>query len=197
MILGTSNGGDSWTVQNSSDCFFRSLFFTDKNHGWAVGFLSDSYDGILYKTDDGGSNWQAQDTTGEDLHDIYFTDADTGYICGGGSPDKSLILKTTNGGITSMREHLDQVKQFKLSSNYPNPFNPSTTISWQLAVSSEVELSIYNILGKKVVSLITERQQAGTHQIEWDATGFASVVYYYRLITGAGFVQTKKLILLK
>ena len=99
VILGTSNGGDSWTLQNSSDCFFRSLYFTDKNNGWAVGFLSDSYDGIMYRTEDGGHSWQAQDTTDEELIDIYFVDADSGFICGGTSSD-AFILKTTDRGST-------------------------------------------------------------------------------------------------
>jgi hypothetical protein len=86
---------------------------------------------------------------------------------------------------------------FSLKQNYPNPFNPRTVISWQLPVRSEVELTIYNILGETVTTLVSEKQAAGYHQVEWDATGFSSGVYYYRLRTDAGFVQTKKLLLLK
>jgi polyhydroxybutyrate depolymerase len=86
---------------------------------------------------------------------------------------------------------------FSLSQNYPNPFNPTTTINYKLPITNYVELSIYNLLGQKVATLINERQNAGSHQVEWDASAFASGVYYYRLITDAGFVQTKKLILLK
>jgi hypothetical protein len=86
---------------------------------------------------------------------------------------------------------------FALKQNFPNPFNPSTIISWQLPVSSEVELSIFNLLGQKVVMLFSERQPAGYYQVKWDATGFASGVYYYQLRTDAGFIQTKKLVLLR
>jgi hypothetical protein len=60
-----------------------------------------------------------------------------------------------------------------------------------------VELSIYNLLGQKVASLVNEKQNTGYYQVEWDASGFASGVYYYRLSTGSGFAQTKKLVLLK
>jgi predicted GH43/DUF377 family glycosyl hydrolase len=84
-----------------------------------------------------------------------------------------------------------------LSQNYPNPFNPSTIINYELRISRDVELSVYNLLGQKVATLINGRQQAGFYQVEWDASGFASGVYYYRLNTDGGFVQTKKLILLR
>ena len=94
-------------------------------------------------------------------------------------------------------EKLALPKKFALGQNYPNPFNPTTLITYQLPKSSEVELNIYNVLGQKVITLVTRRQKAGYHQVEWDASGFASGVYYYRLQTDAGFVQSKKLILLK
>jgi hypothetical protein len=83
-----------------------------------------------------------------------------------------------------------------LYQKYPNPFNPKTVISWQLAVSSAVDLSVYNILGQKVATLVNRKQKAGFYTKEWDASGMASGVYYYRLVAGE-FVSTKKLVLLK
>jgi len=85
---------------------------------------------------------------------------------------------------------------FRLFQNYPNPFNPVTTISYQLPVTSSVDLSIYNLLGQKVATLVDKRQQAGIHQVEWDATVFSSGVYYYRIEAG-NFVETRKMIYLK
>jgi hypothetical protein len=64
-------------------------------------------------------------------------------------------------------------------------------------MTNEVELGIYNVLGQKIVTLVKERQEGGYHQVEWDASTFASGVYYYRLSTKSGFVQTKKLVLLR
>jgi hypothetical protein len=60
-----------------------------------------------------------------------------------------------------------------------------------------VDLTIYNLLGQKVVTLVSEKQPAGKYQVKWDASDFASGVYYYRLSTISGFVQSKKLVLLK
>ena len=106
-------------------------------------------------------------------------------------------------------ETLSIVKEFKLYQNYPNPFNPRTIISYQVGATCvspvQVDLSIYNILGQKVCTLVSEKQKAGRYQVEWDAAGFASGIYYYRLTidkdpsagSGQGFVQTRKLVLLK
>jgi hypothetical protein len=88
-------------------------------------------------------------------------------------------------------------KEFTLHQNYPNPFNAKTVIRWQLAVGSDVDLSIFNLLGQKVATLVEKRQNAGTYQVEWDASGFASGVYLYRIKTDIGYIETKKLILLK
>jgi len=86
---------------------------------------------------------------------------------------------------------------FILFQNYPNPFNPTTMINYQLALTSDVELSIFNIIGQKVAVLVSEKQSAGSYQVEWDASAFSSGVYYYRLSTNSGFVQIKKCILLR
>ncbi|MEE9168909.1 MAG: T9SS type A sorting domain-containing protein, partial [bacterium] len=85
---------------------------------------------------------------------------------------------------------------FVLEQNYPNPFNAVTVIRYQLPISSFVELSIYNINGKKVATLFKNQQPAGNHYYEWNENNLASGVYVYRLAAG-GFVHMKKLILLK
>jgi hypothetical protein len=85
---------------------------------------------------------------------------------------------------------------YSLKQNYPNPFNPVTMITYQLPMINDVDLSIYNILGQKVATLVNERQQAGRYRVEWDASGFASGVYYYRLEAGE-FVDIRKMILLR
>jgi len=87
--------------------------------------------------------------------------------------------------------------EFALYQNYPNPFNPVTTIKYNLTKPGNVDLSIYNILGQIVATLISENQSAGIHKVEWDASGIASGLYFYRLQTEQGFGQTKKLILIR
>ncbi len=92
-------------------------------------------------------------------------------------------------------------EKFLLFQNYPNPFNPKTVVSYQLAVGSNVELSIYNLLGQKIRTLVKTEQPAGTYQVEWEGVNdagqpAASGVYLYRLFAG-DLVQTRKMILLR
>jgi hypothetical protein len=87
--------------------------------------------------------------------------------------------------------------KFALSQNYPNPFNPVTSIEYQVPSISDVELSIYNILGQKMATLVNKKQPAGSYQIEWDASSYSSGIYLYILKTSSGFHETKKLVLLR
>lgn len=114
-----------------------------------------------------------------------------------GLPGNGIGLSTSDTTTAIENKTVYIPSKLILYQNYPNPFNPKTTISYQLPVSSSVEISIYNILGQKVATLVNKKQPAGVYTIEWDATGFASGVYFYRLETVEGFVQTKKLVVLK
>jgi len=86
--------------------------------------------------------------------------------------------------------------KFSLSQNYPNPFNPSTMITYQLPKTSDVEISIYNLLGQKIATLLDSRQNAGKYQVEWDASSFASGIYYYKIQAGE-FQDVKKMVVIK
>ena len=85
--------------------------------------------------------------------------------------------------------------QFMLFNNYPNPFNPTTNISYQLPNPGKVELSIYNMLGELVEKLVNEYQEAGFHKVVWDASGIGSGVYFYRLSIGNSSSVRKAIIL--
>lgn len=87
---------------------------------------------------------------------------------------------------------------FQLFTNYPNPFNPSTVISWQLSVGSFVTLKIYDVLGTEIATLVNEEQQAGQHNYELGMRNYelSGGVYYYTLKAG-NFVETKGMIYLK
>jgi hypothetical protein len=86
--------------------------------------------------------------------------------------------------------------EYSLEANYPNPFNPSTVISWQLGVSSPVKLTVYDIRGQKIATLVNEIQPAGNHSVNFDAHNLAGGLYFYQLSTG-DFTQTRKMLLVK
>lgn len=90
----------------------------------------------------------------------------------------------------------EQVTEFKLDQNYPNPFNPSTTISYSVAENADVTLNVFNMLGKKVATLVNSTQSEGSYTVTWDASNVASGIYIYRLQAG-NKVFTRKMNLIK
>jgi hypothetical protein len=106
------------------------------------------------------------------------------------------IVNGRQYGTVSAQEN-ELVPEFiRLFQNYPNPFNPSTRIEYQLPRKEFVTLKVYDVLGREVAVLVNEVQSPGTHSVEFSATGLASGVYFYRLESG-GFVETKRLVLLR
>ncbi len=117
-----------------------------------------------------------------------------------------LAREDTVLNITSVRnpDPVSLPAEFSMSQNFPNPFNPSTTITFeipQLYANSNVNLSIYNLRGQKIRSLVTANMAAGIHAIQWDGTNdigqnVASGLYLFRLTAG-DFAETNKMLLLK
>jgi hypothetical protein len=87
-------------------------------------------------------------------------------------------------------------ENYSLLQNYPNPFNPSTVISYQLPVSGNVTLKVYDVLGKEVATLVDEYNQAGSYEVEFNAAELSTGIYFYELQTG-NFNKTMKMILVK
>lgn len=120
----------------------------------------------------------------------------------GDSTQGKIYIYRGGTAITSVDDDpLNIARQFTLEQNYPNPFNPSTTISYKLPIESNISITIFNLLGQQVRTLLSARQPAGEYQIAWDGydgsgKAVSSGVYLYRLQTGK-FIETKKMTLLK
>jgi hypothetical protein len=97
-------------------------------------------------------------------------------------------------GLTSVRD-LAPV-EFALLQNFPNPFNPTTTIQFSIVNPKFTIVKVYDILGREVATLVNGRKEPGTYQVTFDARGLASGVYLYRLTAGS-YVDVKKLIVMK
>ena len=125
-------------------------------------------------------------------------------------PYDTLAFGRANYFVTDLDDENDEVipVEFKLYQNYPNPFNPSTKIKYTIPVEvnghwsmergieGDVKLIIYDILGREIETLVNEEQAAGTYEVNWNAAGFPSGVYFYRLQTGS-FSEVKKMVLAK
>ncbi len=110
-------------------------------------------------------------------------------IAAGLVPDHNILYKNGMSGFNSVTE-------YSLSSNFPNPFNPSTLITYALPQSGLVTLKVYDILGNEVATLANEVKSEGIHSVNFNASGLSSGVYLYKIQAGS-FIQTKKMTLMK
>ncbi|MFQ3598315.1 MAG: S8 family serine peptidase [Chloroherpetonaceae bacterium] len=150
----------------------------------------------ILKSTDGGNTWtpEAIPSIITSLNFLIFANERHGWACGANGMIVKYQPATTSsvgGGTIS-----EKPSAFKLMQNYPNPFNPATTITYQLAAFSDVKLEVFDVLGRKVATLVNARQTAGAHSVNFNASAFASGVYFYRLQAGS-FVETKKMMLVK
>ncbi len=99
-------------------------------------------------------------------------------------------------GVMSVDDEQSFPKQFTLEQNYPNPFNPATTINYTIPVSNQVTITIKDILGKEIATIVNERKSAGSYSAKFVASDLAAGIYFYTLHAGE-FQQTKKLIVIK
>jgi photosystem II stability/assembly factor-like uncharacterized protein len=202
FVLKSTNGGESWdSLSVTSSGYLLYLSFVNVSTGWVCGF-----DGVIMHTTDGGTSWERQ-TIGQPsawLQCIQFVNSATGWVTG--SPS---IFKTITGGVIGIIPISGQVpKVYSLSQNYPNPFNPATTIRFSLPLPSPangginsggaqaVRITIFNLLGERIATIVNEPLKSGTYEVTWDATSFSSGTYFYRLQAGE-FVDAKKMILIK
>src|SRR4030095_11111508 len=157
-----------------------------------------SINSIMYKTTNGGNTWfPTECINASPSYRIYFINNNTGFAVG----NSGQIIKTTTGsgapiGINPVFSEIP--KSFSLYQNYPNPFNPSTRIRFEISVEthSNASLRVYDILGREVTTLVSEQLKPGTYEIEWNASGNPSGVYFYKFQVGV-YSTTKKMVLVK
>ncbi|MCH8875006.1 T9SS type A sorting domain-containing protein [candidate division KSB1 bacterium] len=107
------------------------------------------------------------------------------------------LIKTFPTSVDDNNElNNSAVKNYSLFQNYPNPFNPITTITYQIPRSGNVSLKVYDVRGRLIEILVNEKQDAGVHKIEWDASDLSSGVYFYT-ISADDFRSVRKSLLLK
>lgn len=150
--------------------------------------------GGIFRTTDNGISWQAVNGGLTSLWVLSLAADSNGYLYAG----------TNGGGIFRSKFSTTEVKpakdgipgDFVLEQNYPNPFNPSTTIRYTLPKSSYVTLTIYDILGRELNTLVNAHQEAGYKSVQFNENDLPSGIYFYRLQAGT-FTDTKKLLLIR
>jgi hypothetical protein len=149
--------------------------------------------GIVYHTTNGGTTW---------TREVVATNPYWGYAITGSGGNvwiagyEGRILKKQ--GPTGVKEDQTNASPFgfQLAQNFPNPFNPTTTIQFHIPLSSFATLKVYNLLGQEVATLVHEEMESGTYSVSWNAASYSSGLYFYKLQAGE-FAETKRMILLK
>jgi subtilisin family serine protease/photosystem II stability/assembly factor-like uncharacterized protein len=197
-IMISSNGGATWTaVASPTTNAINGVFFAaGTSYAWVADIASP------YRSITNGTSWSTQSLypfTGSIQH-ISFSDTLHGWAV-----TSSGEILAYNPLITGVKERSPGTlpRLFTLSQNYPNPFNPATTIRYDLPIASEVQLRIYDVLGRVVTTLVDGQQSPGTHVVPFDASHLASGVYFYRISASSTngsnrqFSASRKLVLLK
>jgi hypothetical protein len=113
------------------------------------------------------------------------------------SASNFIILTADQSQVTEVKENTNTiVNNFTLEQNFPNPFNPSTKITFTLNNSSNVKLNIYNAVGQLITTLVNSNLEAGSHSVKFDATSLSSGTYFYQL-EAKGISLVKRMVLLK
>lgn len=194
-FLHTSDGGNSWQQILDKECIY-DYHFCSKDTCWV--FTAHLHPNIFYTTNSGNS-WKSL-ANGVYISSIHFLDSKTatGIING-------RIVYTTDGWLTyntldSLTSGIANTREkqtcYKLEQNFPNPFNPVTTIRYSIPVAGRVQIIVFDLLGREISLLVNEVKPAGSHCIYFNASGLASGTYFYRIKSGQ-FTSVRKLILMK
>ena len=172
-VLKTTNGGVLWSyVTNSGinpQASCKTVFLLDQNNIWIPSKTSDPLQTpYVQYTSDGGATWSTQMTPfgsaqgSNAIFSICFVDAQNGWL----TADYGRIAKFN--GTTGIEDNQNIPYVFSLEQNYPNPFNPTTTIKFSLPEAGSVKLTIYNILGQEIRTLVNEIKEAGIYTINFN-----------------------------
>jgi len=197
----TNDGGANWARLNGFTLGkLLDVAFTDRQNGWIIESRK------IWRTTDAGATWQIEIALGRGLTNLVVSSSQFQELIAGGY-DGGLLKFDSMTSTSFCSNDIGEInsaelpKRFELLPNYPNPFNPTTTIRYTLNNTQRVTLAIYNLQGQKVRTLINHTQQAGEQQAVWDGfndsgEAVGSGVYFYRL-TADGFSESRKMVLLR
>ena len=195
-VYGGSGWDGAYSVQQTTDGGYIVAGYTYSfGAGGSDFFLvkTDSVGDTLWTRTCGGSSWDCALSAQHTLDGGYIT-AGTTLSYGAGSDDFYLVKLGEESSVPTIS--LSVPVRYSLHPNYPNPFNPSTKISYDLRTMSAVTLEVFDLLGRQRMALVNSLQPAGSYSVLFDGSGFPSGLYFCRLQAG-DFVQTRKMVVLK
>ncbi len=197
-VARSTNGGQSFEFPVSvsgPDTAIDSRICIDSKGGVDVLWGSEGSGILHYRSTDGGSSFKFFAQFAH-LGDRGFKAGMNGFLyatgpndCGFGFTKASVILSVADGQFLP--------KAFVLLPNYPNPFNPATTLRFLVPATAAVDLRIYDLMGRQVTVLVSDRLVPGTYSVSWNSSRFASGAYIARFVVGGNLISSRKLLLLR
>jgi photosystem II stability/assembly factor-like uncharacterized protein len=206
-IFFTTNAGVNWTFQtnpvsvNNNYVQINDIYFFSPDSGWAI--HGTPFSGAIMSTTNGGANWNVEEGSNN-----WFTcvSAIRGSKAWCGASAGKVWYSNLSTPVSVVSQNIGIPNEFRLNQNFPNPFNPSTKINFSIpllrGVSAEsgrgvsVRITVTDILGRAITTLVNEKLSPSTYSVEWDASAFPSGVYFYKLQAG-DFSESKKMMLIK
>lgn len=192
-IFLSTNNGQSWTQASLNSGGIASLAVIGSN------VLAGSLDNMgVYLSTNNGLTWLLwnQGMGNRTVWSLAFS-ADYAYAGSDPGTGQNAVWKRPLSEIVGINNTGNSIPQsYHLYQNYPNPFNPKSKIKYDISKLSSVKLVIYDALGREVVTLVTEQQNPGSYEVEWDGSNEPSGVYFYQLNTG-NYSQTRRMLLIK
>jgi len=186
IIMKTCDSGANWETVYSGTGLFQSISFDDNGTGYACG-----NSGRVVRSVDFGDSWEELDTVSP-VTTLLGISGIEDAVCTVGTSGR--IFRDQFGESVGQLEPAGWSGDFRLGQNFPNPFNPVTTIEFELPVAQEATLTVYNLQGEAIGHKAADYYQAGIHQLQFDGSGLASGLYLYVLSTDAGKLCGKMLL---
>lgn len=193
VLIRTTNGGTNWnSITLPGSRYLRDVYFINSSLGYVCGNT-----GYIIRTTDGGTTWDTTASlTSRYLEAIHFLNENTGSAVG----HAGTILKYTF--LTVAMNLNEVVKDFELSQNFPNPFNPSTVLKYELGIEARVTLKVFDLRGNEIKTLVSMKQQPGSYSVTFNKGDLPSGVYFYRLTVNQEdgtirFSESKQMMLIK
>lgn len=187
----STNKGLTWTTLSNLPQAQRGITISGLNHFYTSG------NGGVFRSLNSGQSFENFNFTNsatpilsfQYFAILYIAAGTTGSAAGGVWIYPEAAIQNTNW-------ENENAVGYNLFQNYPNPFNPTTVIQYSLIENLFVTLKVYDIAGNEILTLVNEKKPLGSHSVEWDASGYPSGVYYYKIQSG-NFISTKKMLLVK
>ena len=176
--------GTTTTIAGSFAALSKTALYTVAEYEKGIRASSNNFDVATF-------TWTAP-ATGSGTVSLYLS----GSQGSKSGPNTKIILSSTEQSASAVNDRHTAPAIFFLEQNFPNPFNPSTEITYQLPADGHVHLTVHNVLGKEIASIVNEAQNAGTHTVRFNAASLAGGIYFYRLQTGS-FTAIRKMLLVK